>query len=183
MILSILIPTLTDRAAMLKNLMADLYEQVELINADSDIEIVCNEDKGEQTTGYKRNKLLSDAVGKYIVFVDDDDKVSPSYCKLIMDALASKLDVVGIRGTYIVNGQYNGVFEHSIKHPQWKQEGNIYYRCPNHLNPVRRELALQAGFPDTIIGEDRDYSMKLLPLLKTEVMIETPIYEYYARAK
>lgn len=183
MILSILIPTLLDRAYMLKNLMSELYEQAEMIGCDGDIEILTCEDSGEKTTGFKRNKLLNDAIGEYIVFVDDDDKVASCYCKLIMDALVKKPDVVGMRGVYIVNGQYDGIFEHSIKHKCWSQEGNKYFRCPNHLNPVRRELALQAGFPDVKIGEDRDYSMKLLPLLKTEEMIEKPIYEYYARAK
>jgi glycosyltransferase involved in cell wall biosynthesis len=183
MIFTILIPTLTDRAAMLKNIMTELSEQADMLDVSRDIEILSYEDGGEKTTGFKRNSLLRDARGEYIAFVDDDDKVAPFYCKLIMEALEKKPDVVGIRGTYIVNGQYDGVFEHSIKHKCWSQDGNKYYRCPNHLNPVRRDFALMAGFPDIKIGEDRDYSMKLLPFLQTEVMIEQPIYEYYARAK
>jgi hypothetical protein len=43
---------------------------------------------------------------------------------------------------------------------------------------VRRELALQAGFPEVAFAEDYEYSMRLLPLLKTEVLITEPMYHY-----
>jgi hypothetical protein len=40
-----------------------------------------------------------------------------------------------------------------------------------------------AKFPCITFGEDKEYSTRLLPLLKTEVMIETPIYNYMATQK
>ena len=71
-------------------------------------------------------------------------------------------------------------FIHSIKYKTWFEENYIYYRCPNHLNPVKRELALKVRFLPQDSGEDCDYSKRLLPLLKTETYIEGIIYNYLA---
>jgi hypothetical protein len=46
------------------------------------------------------------------------------------------------------------------------------------LNPIKRKIALSVGFLDISVGEDYDYSLRLKPLLKTEVYIKTPIYFY-----
>jgi hypothetical protein len=54
----------------------------------------------------------------------------------------------------------------------------VYFRTPNHISPVRRELALQAGFPDVTYAEDREYSKRLLPLCKNEAKIKGSIYHY-----
>ena len=56
-----------------------------------------------------------------------------------------------------------------------------YFRNPNHLNPVKRELALNTKFPKLDRFEDKDYSARLLKLLNTEEYIEEPIYHYLFR--
>ena len=78
----------------------------------------------------------------------------------------------------------NGVtrtFKHSIDYDEWEMVGGVYLRYPNHLNTVKRELALQVGFKDMGHGEDKDYSDRLKPLLKTEAKIEGVIYHYNCR--
>ncbi len=70
------------------------------------------------------------------------------------------------------------IFKHSIKYSQWFEKEGIYYRCPNHLNVVKREIALKVGFPLIDRGEDRDYSYRLYEHLKTEAEIEGTIYFY-----
>jgi hypothetical protein len=57
-------------------------------------------------------------------------------------------------------------------------ERDCYKRIPNHLMCVKRELALQAGFPDKSFGEDAAYAKKLLPLLKTQHIIPEILYHY-----
>lgn len=54
----------------------------------------------------------------------------------------------------------------------------VYYRNPNHLNPVKKELAIQVPYKEINFGEDKDYSERLFPLLKTEVYISGIIYYY-----
>lgn len=181
--LSILIPTLEQRAAMLANVLFDLNTQIDYEEVGDQVEIVVLCDGGEKPTGAKRNELLEQAKGEYISFVDDDDVVSPNYIHLVLDALKTSPDVVGMRGVYCVDGRYFGLFEHSIEHKEWYQTGDRFFRPPNHLNPVKREFALLAKFPDVVFGEDREYSMKLRLMLSTQVMIDTPIYTYMARQK
>lgn len=182
--LSILIPTLTDRAEMFETLKNTLKDQGEMLDPNSSFEIIDFADSGATATGTKRNKLLDLATGEYVVFVDDDDDINPQYLRLIFEALEDMPDVVGIKGVYFIDGTYQGIFEHSIEHKQWSTyAGNRYLRCPNHLNPVRTSLARQARFPDITMGEDHDYSTRLLPLLKTEKMIDKPIYNYLARSR
>lgn len=208
MILSILICHLKSRPSLLERLMARLFPQIKEPEAlwvppefntynesgktvetrrcvsFGNVEILVESDERETTTGEKRNHLLLRASGDYICFVDDDDLVPVDYCKKILAAINStnpRPDVIGFEGTLIRKGQPNRRFIHSMKHSTWFEKDNVYYRCPNHLNPVKRELALQVMFPDKTIGEDHDYSKKLYPLLKTEVYVVGSMYEYYCK--
>lgn len=177
--LSILICHLKSRAESLTALLGCLTDQILF---PEDIEILVEGDNGEITTGAKRNILLDRAQGEYIAFIDDDDLVTLDYIDSVLQAIKDSPDAVGIVGKmFCLNGK-DGTFNHSIRYKEWQNlSGGVYLRPPNHLNPVRREHALSVRFPDKVIGEDQDYSMCLLPLLKTEVMIEHPIYLYYTR--
>jgi hypothetical protein len=50
------------------------------------------------------------------------------------------------------------------------------------LTPVKRELALQAMFPDKSNAEDKEYSSRLNPFLKIEVEIKELVYHYDYRS-
>lgn len=174
--LSILILTIPGREMMFRRLVDRLLPQV----TDA-VEIVVDEAPPPAPIGRKRNNLLRRATGAYAAFIDDDDLVAEDYVPRVLKALHRKPDVVGLFGRITFDGRSPRLFEHSLKHTKWWEDDEVYYRCPNHLNPVRRELALRAGFPERNHGEDQDYSLRLRPLLKTEVMLERPpvyFYEY-----
>jgi glycosyltransferase involved in cell wall biosynthesis len=181
--LSILIPTLYERIDKLCELKASLLGQILSNNASEDVEVLELIDNREKTTGAKRNILLDMAKGDYIAFIDDDDQISPDYIKLVLEAIKTSPDVVGMRLVQYTDGKFYGDTCHSIIYKEWKNipNGNtwLFERCPNHLNPVKREYAVKARFPDKVLGEDKDYSYKLRKYLKSEVMIETPIYYYW----
>ena len=65
----------------------------------------------------------------------------------------------------------------------WYEQRGVYYRTPNHISPVKRELALLAGFPEIAFSEDAEYSKRLLPHLKTEVKIPGILYYYRYESK
>lgn len=180
--LSILICHLPARAAMLKSLLASLDAQRE---STAGVELLVDNRVGI-STGAKRNDLLRRATGTHVAFVDDDDRVSSDYLSRIAAALESDPDVVGMELQMIVNGGQSFRCIHSMIYDRWfDQRGDdgapVYFRCPNHLNPVRRTLALRAGFPDVTVGEDKAYSLALHPLLKSEVMLHGyPVYLYRA---
>jgi glycosyltransferase involved in cell wall biosynthesis len=173
--LSILTCTLHNRTNKFKKLNRHLTEQIKFC---PDVELLANIDSGEKSIGLKRNELLRSAKGEYVVFIDDDDWVSDDYVVKILTAISYKNpDCCGIEGM-IINRNKKEKFVHSIQYSSWYTKNNVHYRCPNHLNPIKRKIALSVGFLDISVGEDYDYSLRLKTLLKTEVYIKTPIYFY-----
>jgi glycosyltransferase involved in cell wall biosynthesis len=183
--LSILICTLEERKQFLQRLLNILKPQ-----KTDNVEILVNCDNGKKTIGQKRNELLNEATGEYIAFCDDDDRVSNRYVELILKALESNPDTVGIHLLMTTDKVITEKTYHSIKYRSWYDEPDPdklwlkrYFRNPNHLNPVKREHALKVMFPEINMGEDKVYSTNLLQYLKTEEYIPEPIYFYEFRSR
>lgn len=177
--LSILVCTLPERLAY----MSRLTEQLEPQMRNNPVELLTDASPRPVPIGRKRNALLKRATGDYVAFVDDDDRVSTFYVNRIIDAIKHRPDCVGINGFIQFDGKNGKRFIHTRTCNEWCEKQGVYWRYPNHLNPIRRELALQAGFPDdSNFGEDKAFSDRVKPLLKTEVMIDEIIYWYDYRA-
>lgn len=203
-ILSILILTIPGREDKLKRITDLLQLQ---LPPDNSVELIITEEAamadGGPNRGTRRNEALELVAAEYVAFIDDDDLVSSDYVEKILKALKDKPDVVGMKGLYCPNSRQPGpndtygtssiiyndqdiiiigdkpqTFIHSIQYNEWKTVDGIHQRCPNHLNPVKLEIARKVKFPDMDHGEDEKYSMALREHLKTEAMIECPIYYY-----
>jgi len=176
--LSILIATMPSRWVKFGHMQAYICENAEDAGLLGYIEII-SDDSMDYNIGTKRNKLLQQAKGEYIVFIDDDDQISHDYVSKILQACKSGFDCIGISGIITTNGSDKRQWHISKDYGRW-YTGNdgTYFRTPNHISPVKRELALQAGFPEISFGEDAEYSRRLLPLLKTETKVEGNIYHY-----
>jgi glycosyltransferase involved in cell wall biosynthesis len=172
--LSILTCTLESRRQIFENL-----GRVLKLQSNNEVEMLASLDSGERSIGVKRNELLEAAKGEYVVFVDDDDMVSPFYVASILMAIKDKPDCCGIEGIITQKNIGPKKFIHSLKFDHWFEKDEIYYRCPNHLNPIKREIALDVRFPDLYYKEDQDFSERLKGKLKTETFIKGPIYFYY----
>lgn len=144
-----------------------------------DIELVIETDNREISIGAKQQILLERAKGDYICYVDEDDIIPAYYVSEILKAIESQPDCVGINGIVTHGGKNPVSFYNSIKYDHWYTNDKGHHRCPNHINPVRRELAVQSHFEDVYHG-DHEYSMKLRPLLKTEIVIDKYMYFYLA---
>jgi len=181
--LSLLILSLEQRKTFLARLLSILIPQL-----NDSVEIIIESDSGETSIGEKRNKAISKSTGDYICFIDDDDLVSGDYVEKILSSLSGSPDCVGISLLHFNDNILAGLTYHSISYTNWfESRENViglmrYYRNPNHLNPVKRNLAVLCPFPNKSMGEDKDYSMALLSLLKTEVYIKEPIYYYMFRS-
>ena len=181
--LSILICTLTARASLLAELMAVLQPQC----VGQPVEVLTDEDNGEISIGTKRQHLLMRAQGEFVAYVDDDDLVSPTYVRDILEALARTPGATNcsLIGHLVQPGQQTLEFKHSTLYIEWATINGLYVRPPNHLNAVRRDLALQAGFTDVSWGEDKDYSMRLVNLqcLTVEAEVSNVLYIYRCRPR
>jgi len=173
--LSILIATLPQRLDQLDTLMIEVNKQCNPYHDQIEILI---DPRIDINIGKKRNSLLQKAKGEYIVFIDDDDHIMPNYIWSIMQACSIGNDCVGISGIITTNGKNPRQWHISKEYQTWHTLNSIYYRTPNHISPVKRDLALQAGFPDISFGEDAEYSRRLYPLLKTETIIKGNLYHY-----
>ena len=170
--LSILICTIPSRQRLLDTLLDDLRRQAGI----EPVEILT--DNGGGSVGVKRQRLLEQATGDYVVFIDDDDDINPQYVPLILPHLGT-CDVIGFEGEITTNGRNKKRFTISMHH-NYEEKDGIYYRYNNHLCPVRRAIALAIGYKDMTHGEDYDYATRLHDsgLIKTEHYIYTPMYFY-----
>jgi len=165
MILSILICTIESRKEQFDKLVSKLIDQedeafkkyryhVEIIN-------IC--DNKEMSVGLKRQFLLEQSIGKYVVFIDDDDDIPDYYIDRILDAIFNyhpssigfkiECDMEGKKETAIASNRYDDWCEN--------KDGFKYCRTPYHKTPIKREIALQIGYKDMRFGEDYDYSKRL----------------------
>jgi hypothetical protein len=190
--LSILICTLPQRRLMMERLLRDLRTQIERdlgldVHARSrrSVEILVDDREGI-SVGQKRQDLLESARGHYVAFVDDDDGVARDYVIRLVSALEDSqlsADCASLVGVITENGGKPATFKHSIKYDGWYTKDGFHYRTPNHLNAVRRDLALQIGFVSKNVGEDHDFSQRLRPLLQREVSTgDKPLYMYWYNA-
>jgi glycosyltransferase involved in cell wall biosynthesis len=177
--LSILIPTLPNRKAMLEELLNNLWSQAKKNSLENHFEVFTDDDS-LMTIGEKRNKMLQSASGEFVVFIDDDDEISDDYLLSIIGAiiLDPNADCVGMRGYITFDGQNRKQWSISRHHKTWHEESGIYFRTPNHISPVKTEIAKKCGFPSIKDGEDYAYSMAILPYLEREIFIDKEIYHY-----
>ncbi len=181
--LSILIASLGSRSHLLRRVHKQLDDQ-----RLPSVELLIDVDDGQMIVGTKRRNLLHKATGDYVCFIDDDDLIHPQYVALILEALAGKPDCVGFYVARYVDGVFAGVQVNSLTHRTYwhgplpmvnRPDLTIWHRTPNHLSPVRREIALAAGFPPLQRGEDSAYAARIYRKLKSEAFIEEFLYEYW----
>jgi glycosyltransferase involved in cell wall biosynthesis len=177
--LSILIPSLIERKTSLDQLTQELDRQI----GKRSVQVLHLSDDRQMSIGQKRNMLLMQSTGEYVSFVDDDDLVSSDYIEKTLAALSKNPDCSSLTGQIVFSDGYSRPFIHSLKYEKWidDHEGKVYYRPPNHLNAVKRQFAIQVGFPSINSGEDRWFSIGIKPYLKKEEWIDGIIYNYRCR--
>lgn len=204
--LSILIPTTPDRSDYLKSLFGTFHlllgnhENFYQIwpNASDDfitvwqfpkVEVITYEDNYKYSVGYKRNKLLDQAIGDYIAFVDSDDQVKHGYFKNLFEGIEKGVDCCSLKGIITENGANPLFFEHSIKYTEYKtntpDKDIRYERYNNHLNCIKASIAKQFRFPEISHGEDSDWAAQIFKsgLIKIEHYIGEVLYHYDWKSK
>jgi glycosyltransferase involved in cell wall biosynthesis len=184
-ILSVLICSLHKRFGMLGKLLRNLEYQITDAQANDLVEVLVNADGGEKSTGRKRNELLRQARGKYVMAVDDDDRVSERYIVELLEAAKSDADCFSISGYMWTNGVNKRDWHISNDYEYCTKKNSVgedeYFRFPNHITPIKREIAVQFEFPDKYQFEDFEWASKIKAsgLIKTEHRIDySPMYIY-----
>lgn len=177
--LSILIPTVhTRRKTFLPRILESLYDQYDKLSNQREVEILVMMDNKTIMLGSKRNTMVDNAQGEYVVFVDDDDRIEPDYIEQILQATQANADVITFQAKVSINGEEPKTCYYSSEYSKDHNTKDAYYRIPNHICAVKRSLAKQVEFPSILYGEDSGYAKLLKPLIKSEHKIDKVLYHY-----
>ena len=142
------------------------------------IEVLLLVDNKSMMLGHKRNTMVDMAQGKYVQFVDDDDRIAPDMFRSVLDATDSNADVITFLAAVSLNGNRPKTCHYSLEYTEDRNTQHGYERIPNHICAIRRDLARQVSYPHLAYGEDSGYSRLLRPLLMTEHHIDRVLYFY-----
>jgi hypothetical protein len=164
---TILIPTIPGREEKLKSLIKTINELHAQVCPNVKIKITLGFDNREKTIGAKRQQMLEAAEGKYVSFIDDDDRVTQAYFEDAAACIAGNYDCMRLRGQ-IAQSTFTHSIVTRINSPMANHD--TFLRPPNHLNPMKTDIAKLVRFRDASTGEDFDWTFKLarVGFLRTE---------------
>lgn len=175
----ILILTQPSRERLLQRLLAVLRPQVEEL---PDVQIVTRMFNRSMDLGSNRQMMIDASTAAYLNFLDDDDLVPFDYVSTIYPLLDGEVDYIGFQLQLYVNDEKQRPTFHSLRYDRWSSDDKGYYRDISHLNPIRRELAIQAKMSGGA-GEDQRWCEELtkLGIVKTEHYVDRVMYYYLFR--
>jgi len=171
--LSILIPTLPNRIELFYlPLIKNLLKQIEPYN---NIELISLFDNKKRTIGRKRQNMIDIIQGEYVCFIDDDDRISDDYVKLIMDTLNNNPNTDCV------------VFWSCINQPNMEDkivkfgfEGrNIPPPC--HVHVWKSSIVKKYEYKNINHGEDSDWINRAKNDIQNLSKIDKILYYYDAR--
>ncbi len=167
--------TVPPRAVKLKELLSVLEPQLEAAKGKVQVMVLYN--NFEKSLGELRQQIVEQANGEYISFIDDDDMVPHDFIKAILPHLDGKNDYIGFRVGLYSDGVKRKPVYHSLRYTDWTEDDHGFYRDITHLNPLKREIALQAKFVGGS-GEDVSWANQLRGKAVTEHFIDREMYDY-----
>lgn len=175
-ILSILIPTLASRARLLVKLRNTLQKQISALGPGAHIQALTFKGSELYSAGAMKSRLLEEAEGQYVVFIDDDDEVSDDYIPEILRAIKDHpgVDCIGMRGTVASKKEKTMKVVYSLSNPSASEMIGVYFRPPCPAMPIRRHIAGRFPYADRTGGEDANLSLRMIQeqAIVTEVFID-----------
>lgn len=183
--LSVLVPTVPSRMSFFyPRLMNQLLTQC--VNYP-DVEIIGLFDNKKKTIGEKRQDLLNLAKGEYLVFIDDDDRISDDYISSIMDALNNNLNtdcVVFDCICCIENGDLKKLCKYGIEFEYGDiLDGQEWRGKPAHTMVYKSNIAKRHSYIKINFGEDIDWVLRACLEIKEQTRINKILYYYDCKDK
>lgn len=191
-ILSILIPSIPERfnkwlvlTQILFFQCGDLHEshptlgRVQILSDTSESFL-----NGGLSIGKKRQRLVDQAQGKYLCFLDDDEDISPNYIETLVRLCQRNSDVVTFRNLTKTDN-YWCVVDMSLNNPENEEAtpDRIVKRRPWHICPVKSEYAKLYEFEDINYGEDFSWMEKVLTHCQIEAKTNQILHCYNHSSK
>lgn len=182
MLLSILVPVVTERMSQASALLSALHSQA----LNSEVEIIAIADNKKVPLHVKRNRLLELASGKFVAHIDDDDTVSSDFVHEVVQAAKVHPDVDVIcydQHSDLGSGRVFRVstgLEHSNEEFHLEPDGSLpehIKRKPWHWCAWRTEIAKKYLF-EKASNEDWLWLKQVLNEAKTQHKIEKVLHYY-----
>jgi len=177
-LLSILTPAIPERIEQLAVLRQLIEPQIAALPLGAVEWLVFCDTRGARTVGEKRDALISLARGRYVAFLDDDDRISDDYCASILSVIADYPDVVTFRQSV----EWNGISGEVVFGLGYANEpfttGGETKRSPWHVCAFRSEIAKAHHFPSSNYGEDWEWARHVGADCKTSAHVPRVLHFY-----
>jgi hypothetical protein len=183
-LLSIQIPTTSERFFQCKHLETTLLDQRERYQLQYLVNIITDDRGKEIPIGQKRNDMYHrDDCGEYCLQVDSDDTLTGVALPQLVIALAERPDCVTYHESIDIDGRMQ-LANHSIQYENWADDrgGFDYVRTPYMKDVIRTDIARAVPVPPVRYAEDHLWSIALKPFLSNEVHLDWVIYNYIKRS-
>lgn len=146
------------------------------------VEILALFDNKKRTVGEKRQNLIDLAKGEYLVFIDDDDRITSDYVEEIMNALTLNplTDCVVFDFFTTINGDQGRKVRFGIEYENFTREGDELRGKPAHTCVYKSEIAKRHRYTSRNHGEDIDWIDRACKDIKVQTRIEKILYYYDA---
>jgi len=179
--LTILVPTVPSRlTSYYPRLMKQLLDQTSPYNT---IELISFFDNKKRSIGKKRDEMLGLVQGEYVVFIDDDDRISEDYISEIMTALQNNpdTDCVVFNCICCVDGGAPKLCKYGIEFEYGDILGGKEWRGkPAHTMVYKSSIAKSHHFRDMKNCEDTDWVKRACLDIKQQVRVDKVLYFYDA---
>lgn len=140
-----------------------------------DVEFHVELDNGEAPSGTKRQRLLDRASGTYVAFVDDDDEVTPSYVRDLVER-CHDVDVVTFRLDFYSEERRKESWRLGL-HRDDRRRGLM---AANHLCAWRADLARRVSWSPIGYADDQAWygPLHASGLVRWEAHVPRVLYRY-----
>ncbi len=181
--LSILIPSVPARRGTYQQKILDQLEGQLEKNGRQDVEILVLYDNKKRKVGEKRQDLLNLARGEFLVFIDDDDRVSDNYIDKILQKIDEdkSIDCIVFDTLYSRMGgskmlcKYGVEYEYNHASPE---QNRVWTGKPAHTMVYKSSLAKSVVYKSVNFGEDVDWVIRASKLIKKQSRIDEVLYFY-----
>jgi glycosyltransferase involved in cell wall biosynthesis len=178
--LTILVPTVPNRIELFYvKLMKELLRQIEPYK--NDIELIAFFDNKKRLIGKKRQEMINLSQGEYIVFIDDDDRISEDYISQIMTALIENpdADCVVFDSITKINGGPDILCKYGIEFEYGYINDGLEWRGkPAHTMVYSSNIVKKHQYVDMGVGEDFNWVKRAYLDIKNQIRIDKVLYYY-----
>lgn len=178
--LSILVPSVPSRLNyFFPRIMKQLLQQCANF---PEVEIIGLFDNKKRTVGEKRQDLLNLARGEYLVFIDDDDRISDEYISSIIESINNNPNTDCIVFDCICcinNSELKKLCKYGIEFEYGDINNGLEWRGkPAHTMVYKSDIAKKHLYNFVNFGEDIDWVVRASKDIKHQTRIDKILYYY-----